>query len=73
MKRLLSLLLCAVLALFCATTAQAAGVSITLGSDAHIASDICFGILEAQKHAFAAGYRTFDVPRADGSWESWNL
>lgn len=22
---------------------------------------------------FAAGYRTFDVPRADGSWESWNL
>ena len=30
MKRLLSLLLCAVLALFCATTAQAAGVSITL-------------------------------------------
>lgn len=27
MKRLLSLLLCAVLALFCATTAQAAGVS----------------------------------------------
>ena len=50
-----------------------AGVSITIGSDAHIASDICFGILEAQKHAFAAGYRTFDVPRADGSWESWNL
>ena len=32
-----------------------AGVSITIGSDAHIASDICFGILEAQKHAFAAG------------------
>ena len=30
MKRLLSLLLCVVLALFCATTAQAAGVSITL-------------------------------------------
>ena len=30
MKRLLPLLLCAVLALFCATTAQAAGVSITL-------------------------------------------
>lgn len=30
MKRMLPLLLCAVLALFCATTAQAAGVSITL-------------------------------------------
>ena len=30
MKRLLPLLLCAVLALLCATTAQAAGVSITL-------------------------------------------
>lgn len=50
-----------------------AGVAITIGSDAHAASDICFGVLEAQKHAFAAGYRTFDVPRADGSWESWNL
>mgnify|MGYP006912701340 CR=1 FL=1 len=44
MKRLLPLLLCAVLALFCATTAQAAGVSITLTASEY-----------AQHYAFNAG------------------
>lgn len=47
MKRLLSLLLCAVLALFCATTAQAAGVSITLTASEY-----------ALHYAFDAGAKT---------------
>ena len=50
-----------------------AGIPITLGSDAHMATDICWGVAEAQRHAYEAGYRSFDVPRADGSWESWRL
>ena len=50
-----------------------AEVPITLGSDAHIASDVCWGIAEAQRHAYEAGYRNFDVPRAGGNWESWGL
>lgn len=50
-----------------------AGVKITFGSDAHNARFICDGIRKAQKHAWEIGYRRFDVPRADGSWESWEL
>lgn len=46
-----------------------AGVPITFSSDAHVARDICSGIADAMSHAFAIGYRSFDVPHADGSWE----
>lgn len=47
-----------------------AGVPVTFGSDAHRAQDVCHGIEEAQRHAWRAGYRTFDMPHADGSWET---
>lgn len=50
-----------------------AGVPITFGSDAHRAVDICWGIREAQRYAHSCGYRTFDIPRADGSWETVGL
>ncbi|MDO4841285.1 MAG: PHP domain-containing protein, partial [Phoenicibacter congonensis] len=50
-----------------------AEVPITLGSDAHNAKFVCYNIEEAQKHAWEIGYRKFDVPRKDGSWESWDL
>lgn len=50
-----------------------AGVPITFGSDAHRAVDICWGIREAQRYAHSCGYRTFDVPHADGSWETVGL
>ena len=47
-----------------------AGVPITTGSDAHRAADICWGIQEAYHYAYAVGYRSIEVPHADGSWES---
>lgn len=47
-----------------------AGVPITVGSDAHRARDICWGIREAYGYAWDCGYRSFDAPRADGSWET---
>ncbi|WP_144743751.1 PHP domain-containing protein [Enorma burkinafasonensis] len=47
-----------------------AGVPVTFGSDAHRAQDVCHGIEEARRHAWRAGYRTFDMPHADGSWET---
>ena len=56
-----------------------AGVPITFGSDAHRQSHVCWGILEAQAFAHECGYRTFDIPRADGSWhrvplgQNWQL
>lgn len=50
-----------------------AGVPVTFSSDAHRAEDVCSGIREAQRHAYAVGYRTFDVPHADGSWETVGL
>ncbi len=50
-----------------------AGVSITFGSDAHHASDICSGIAAAQEHAYKVGYRNFDVVRENGEWQTWNL
>lgn len=46
-----------------------AGVPISVASDGHCPRDICFGIAEAYDHAARVGYRTVDVPRADGSWE----
>lgn len=50
-----------------------AGIKITFGSDAHNAKFVCDGIAKAQKHAWEIGYRKFEVPRANGSWESWEL
>ena len=47
-----------------------AEVPITFGSDAHRACDICWGIREAQAHAYESGYRAFDLPRASGEWET---
>ena len=50
-----------------------AGVPIAFGSDAHRACDICWGIRDAQAYAHGCGYRTFDIPHADGSWETAEL
>lgn len=50
-----------------------AGVPITTGSDAHRAVDVCYGIQEAYRYAYAAGYRSIEVPHADGSWESADI
>lgn len=50
-----------------------AGVPLTVGSDGHRPGDICDGILDAYAHAWEVGYRTIEVPRADGSWESMPL
>ncbi len=47
----------------------AAGVPITVGSDGHRPEDLCDGILGAYAHAWEVGYRSVEVPRADGSWE----
>lgn len=47
-----------------------AGVHVTFGSDAHRARDVCQGLGKVAERALEAGYRTFDVPHADGSWES---
>ena len=48
----------------------AAGVPITVGSDAHVPADMCDGIRAAYAHAWSVGYRSIEAPRADGSWES---
>ena len=50
-----------------------AGVPITVGSDGHVPGDICDGIAGAYAHAWDVGYRSVEVPRADGSWESMPL
>lgn len=50
-----------------------AEMPITFSSDAHRAEDICWGIRDAQRYAFDHAYRTFDVPHADGSWETVEL
>lgn len=47
-----------------------AGVPITVGSDAHRSCDVCWGIRDAYRYAAAAGYRSVEVPHADGDWES---
>lgn len=50
-----------------------AEVPITVGTDAHVASDICWGVRDAYRYAAAAGYHAIDVPHADGSWEKLEL
>lgn len=51
----------------------AAEVPITVGSDAHRAADVCWGIEGAYRYAYASGYRAVETPHADGSWESLEL
>lgn len=50
-----------------------AEVPITFGSDAHRASDICWGIPEAYAYAAGCGYKRFDIPHLDGTWETIDL
>lgn len=50
-----------------------AGVPITVGSDGHVPGDLCWGIERAYDHAASVGYRTVEVPRADGSWEQMEI
>ena len=50
-----------------------AEVPITFGSDAHRACDVCWGIHDAQAHAYECGYRSFDIPHASGEWETASL
>lgn len=50
-----------------------AGVPLTFGSDAHRAQDICYGIEGAREQAYRSGFRTFDLPHIDGSWETCEL
>ena len=50
-----------------------ADVPITVGSDAHRSCDICWGIRDAYRYAYECGYRSFDAPHADGSWETYEL
>ena len=50
-----------------------AGVPVTVGSESHRAQDICWGIRDAYRYAYECGYRSFDAPHADGSWETYLL
>ncbi len=50
-----------------------AGVPITIASDSHYARDIAYGFDEACRHAYEAGYRTYDAPCAEGGWRTYRL
>lgn len=50
-----------------------AEVPITVGSDAHVATDVCWGIRDAYRYAAAAGYRRVSAPHADGTWTELEL
>lgn len=45
-----------------------AGVPLTVGSDAHVASRVGEGIADAYAKAFRAGYRSVDAPVPGGGW-----
>lgn len=47
---------------------RAAGVPLTVGSDAHSSKDIGYGIKEAYACARRAGYASIDVPTSSGEW-----
>lgn len=51
----------------------AAGVPITVGSDAHRSVDVGADIDRAYAYAYRAGYRSVDVPTADGGWRRIDL
>ncbi len=50
-----------------------AEVPITVGSDSHRACDICWGIRDAYDFAYSCGYRSFDAPHVDGSWQTFEI
>lgn len=50
-----------------------AGVPITVGSDSHEAASIGYRIADAYAYASRIGYRSIDVPLADGGWRSLEL
>jgi histidinol-phosphatase (PHP family) len=52
---------------------RAAGVPLTVGSDAHVASRVGQGVAEAYALAWEAGYRRVEVPCADGGWRHVDL
>lgn len=49
---------------------HAAGVPLTVGSDAHHCSRIGENIREAYRYALRLGYTAIDVPTAEGSWRT---
>lgn len=51
----------------------AAQVPLTVGSDAHHASRIGAGIIDAYRYAWHVGYTCIDVPTAKGDWRSLAL
>jgi histidinol-phosphatase (PHP family) len=56
------------LARFCA-----AGVPLTVGSDAHAVARVGEHVADAYRLAWKAGYRRIDVPRASGDWRAVDL
>lgn len=52
---------------------HAAGVPITVGSDAHVVTRVGENIGQAYALAAAAGYRSIDVPTAAGGWRSVSI
>lgn len=50
-----------------------AEVPVTVGSDAHRAEDVCWGIRDAYDYAAASGYSSIDVPRVGGGWRTIEL
>ena len=51
----------------------AAGVPLTVGSDAHHASRIGESIAEAYRYAHRIGYTSIDAPTAAGGWRSIDI
>lgn len=51
----------------------AAGVPLTVGSDAHHASRIGENIREAYRYARRIGYKSIDAPTAKGTWRTINI
>lgn len=45
-----------------------AGIPITVGSDAHLATDVASGMEQAYALAHEIGYRRIEVPTSDGGW-----
>lgn len=48
----------------------AAGIPLTVGSDAHSAVRIGADIVAAYQYAYQVGYRSIDVPTATGDWRA---
>lgn len=52
---------------------NAAEVPLTVGSDAHCAKDVGYGIREAYAYAQRAGYTSIDAPTSSGEWRRVSL